>query len=340
MPPLHRVPSDSLAPARTLAPPPACPPVPHLAPRCMSSPHAARSRFQGDSPVRMLGFAGWLRGPVNTPRAERRHQGDGAAHLDTGRAFALRCGSTYPGRNVVVRIGRDRSGDRGGVSSCPAQASIHGAGLRTGGARAVPQPLPDRKTAFLRWSTRGEREGLRRGPVWRASGVGNRMSSQAGPVRSGPAREDDQRRDPPHALRVRGEVEGEHAHRARGRAEPLLDICAMLGLPSPTEADPTGELFTFERGAAKAGGGEGWADVWKRDMFAREYKGKRKTWRPRTTSSWATRTPWTARRSSWSATSTGSRSTLRSRTPRRSPTGSTWTTSRSPRMSRCGSCGR
>ena len=54
------------------------------------------------------------------------------------------------------------------------------------------------------------------------------------------------------------------------------DICAMLGLPSPTEADPTGEFFTFERGASKAGGGEGWADVWKRDMFAMEYKGKGK----------------------------------------------------------------
>ena len=53
------------------------------------------------------------------------------------------------------------------------------------------------------------------------------------------------------------------------------DLCALLGLPDPIAADPKGEWFCFERGASKASGGEGWADVWRRDCFAWEYKGRR-----------------------------------------------------------------
>jgi type II restriction/modification system DNA methylase subunit YeeA len=54
----------------------------------------------------------------------------------------------------------------------------------------------------------------------------------------------------------------------------FLDLCALVGQPPPAAADPTGTEFCFEKGAAKAGGGEGWADVWKRGHFAWEYKGK------------------------------------------------------------------
>jgi type II restriction/modification system DNA methylase subunit YeeA len=54
------------------------------------------------------------------------------------------------------------------------------------------------------------------------------------------------------------------------------DLCALLGEPSPTDADPKGVWYCFEKGATKTGGGEGWADVWKRECFAWEYKGKRK----------------------------------------------------------------
>jgi type II restriction/modification system DNA methylase subunit YeeA len=54
----------------------------------------------------------------------------------------------------------------------------------------------------------------------------------------------------------------------------FLDICALVGQPPPAAADPTGMEFCFEKGASKAGGGEGWADVWKRGHFAWEYKGK------------------------------------------------------------------
>ncbi len=56
--------------------------------------------------------------------------------------------------------------------------------------------------------------------------------------------------------------------------EHFLDLCRVLGHPTPAEADPTGETFCFERGAAKHGGGDGFADVWKKDFFGWEYKGK------------------------------------------------------------------
>ena len=39
--------------------------------------------------------------------------------------------------------------------------------------------------------------------------------------------------------------------------EHFIDLCRLLGHPTPAEADPTGEHFTFERGATKTGGGEG-----------------------------------------------------------------------------------
>ena len=51
------------------------------------------------------------------------------------------------------------------------------------------------------------------------------------------------------------------------------DLCRMLDEPTPAEADPTGESYCFERGAKKDSGGDGWADVWKRNHFAWEYKG-------------------------------------------------------------------
>lgn len=62
----------------------------------------------------------------------------------------------------------------------------------------------------------------------------------------------------------------------RSASQPhFLDLCRLLGVPDPISADPTGEEYCFERGATKATGGEGWADVWKRGCFGWEYKGKR-----------------------------------------------------------------
>ncbi len=74
--------------------------------------------------------------------------------------------------------------------------------------------------------------------------------------------------------------------------EHFGDLCRLLGQPTPAEADPSGsESFCFqkrvvkdaelllvkEEGADYSGKGDrGFADVWKKDCFAWEYKGKKK----------------------------------------------------------------
>jgi hypothetical protein len=50
------------------------------------------------------------------------------------------------------------------------------------------------------------------------------------------------------------------------------DLCEALGVAHPTEEDVVGVNYTFEKHVTKAGGGSGFADVWKRDAFAWEYK--------------------------------------------------------------------
>ncbi len=54
------------------------------------------------------------------------------------------------------------------------------------------------------------------------------------------------------------------------------DLCRLLDVPTPIEADPTGEHYTFERHVQKAARGSGFADVWKRNAFAWEYKAPRR----------------------------------------------------------------
>ena len=51
------------------------------------------------------------------------------------------------------------------------------------------------------------------------------------------------------------------------------DLCALLDEQTPTDADPKGEWYCFEKGAIKTTGAKGWADVWKRHRFGWEYKG-------------------------------------------------------------------
>lgn len=56
--------------------------------------------------------------------------------------------------------------------------------------------------------------------------------------------------------------------------EHFIDLCHLLGEPTPN-SDPTGEDYAFEKGATKFTGADGWADVWRRNCFAWEYKKKR-----------------------------------------------------------------
>ena len=74
------------------------------------------------------------------------------------------------------------------------------------------------------------------------------------------------------AAKWRGVTTGERA----SAQSHFLDLCRVLGQPGPTDADPTGSWYAFEKGAEKLAGGDGFADVWKRGFFAWEYKGKRK----------------------------------------------------------------
>ncbi len=53
------------------------------------------------------------------------------------------------------------------------------------------------------------------------------------------------------------------------------DICALIGHKTPLELDPKGEFFTFEEGAKKPEGEQGWADAFYRNKFIWEYKGSK-----------------------------------------------------------------
>ena len=67
----------------------------------------------------------------------------------------------------------------------------------------------------------------------------------------------------------------DNARRERASSqEHFIDLCRMLGVQTPNEADPSGEWYTFEAGAERLStGNRGWADVWKRKHFGWEYKG-------------------------------------------------------------------
>ncbi len=57
-----------------------------------------------------------------------------------------------------------------------------------------------------------------------------------------------------------------------GAQHHFLDLCDLLDVPKPDDPDN----YCFERGAKRTGSktaGTGWADVWKRNCFAWEYKG-------------------------------------------------------------------
>ena len=67
--------------------------------------------------------------------------------------------------------------------------------------------------------------------------------------------------------------------------EHFIDLCRMLGVATPNEADPTGEWCSFEAGAARTStGGTGAADVWKRSVFGWESRALTPTSAPPTAS--------------------------------------------------------
>lgn len=61
-----------------------------------------------------------------------------------------------------------------------------------------------------------------------------------------------------------------------GSQSHFIDLCDMLGQPHPAAADAAGERYAFDKPLTKTSGSKGFADVWLRDHFAWEYKGKHK----------------------------------------------------------------
>jgi hypothetical protein len=70
----------------------------------------------------------------------------------------------------------------------------------------------------------------------------------------------------------------EHALTERSAAQQhFIDLCRLVDHPAPAEVDTRGDTFCFEKGTTKAGGGHGFADVWKRGHFAWEYKKRKRS---------------------------------------------------------------
>ncbi|HUY95910.1 MAG TPA: type IIL restriction-modification enzyme MmeI [Terracidiphilus sp.] len=61
-----------------------------------------------------------------------------------------------------------------------------------------------------------------------------------------------------------------------GSQSHFNDLCEILNQPRPADVDSAGENYAFEKYVGKTRGGKGFADVWCRDHFAWEYKGKHK----------------------------------------------------------------
>lgn len=61
-----------------------------------------------------------------------------------------------------------------------------------------------------------------------------------------------------------------------GAQEHFIDLCRLLEVPTPTEADPSRTWYRFEKNVLKLDGRPGRADVWRKSCFAWEYKGNKK----------------------------------------------------------------
>ncbi len=57
-------------------------------------------------------------------------------------------------------------------------------------------------------------------------------------------------------------------------SEHFLDLCELVQHPKPGDVDAQGLSFTMEKRVKKFGGGMGFADAWKKDHFAWEYKSR------------------------------------------------------------------
>ena len=81
----------------------------------------------------------------------------------------------------------------------------------------------------------------------------------------------------PYEFAAKWKVGAAHLSERAAYQEHWRDLCALLGEPSPS-SDQTGHDYAFEKHVKKAGTGEtGFVDVFRRDCFIVEYKGKGKS---------------------------------------------------------------
>jgi cytochrome c553 len=59
--------------------------------------------------------------------------------------------------------------------------------------------------------------------------------------------------------------------------EHFAELCRLIGVPTPNDPGAGPDTYCFEKSLTKTGGKAGFADVWKKDRFAWEYKGKQKS---------------------------------------------------------------
>jgi hypothetical protein len=51
----------------------------------------------------------------------------------------------------------------------------------------------------------------------------------------------------------------------RSASQPhFIDLCRLLGVDDPISVDGKGDWYTFEKRSGIIGGGDGWADVWRK----------------------------------------------------------------------------
>ena len=78
------------------------------------------------------------------------------------------------------------------------------------------------------------------------------------------------------AARVHSEMEAGRADGASDRARAFHRPLPAVRSPDARRGRPRRRSFHLREGRAKTGGGEGWADVWKKGFFAWEYKKKKR----------------------------------------------------------------
>ncbi|MEX2236469.1 MAG: DNA methyltransferase [Dehalococcoidia bacterium] len=61
---------------------------------------------------------------------------------------------------------------------------------------------------------------------------------------------------------------------SQGDRAQFEDICRLVGHPTPSDADPDGSFFVYQRRTAKDNGRLGFADVWYKGHFGWEFKSK------------------------------------------------------------------